>query len=115
MLTDDYGHACVLQPDGKIILGGTNNKVHNYILARYNNNIQNKNPIARIKKWIEHHILHWQNLQAVDNVAYYTIEQSNNAASGFVQMAHIKNQKLEMQNPKFIVMHCLQIQLILQL
>ena len=85
----DFGTACALQQDGKIILGGQDKSI-NLLLARYNNDVQNKNPIARIKKWIEHHILHWQNLQA-NNIAYYTIEQSNNATNGFTQIAKVKS------------------------
>lgn len=82
--------ASALQPDGKIILGGTDYTT-NFTLARYNNDIQNKNPIARIKKWIEHHILHWQNIQGLNNTAYYTIESSNNATSGFKQIAGVQS------------------------
>lgn len=86
-----YGLACTLQVDGKIILGGINSDATNFVLARYNNDVQNKTPIARIKKWIEHHILHWQNLQASNNIAYYTIERSNNANGGFKQLAKVQS------------------------
>lgn len=89
--------ASLLQPDGKIILTGNAlyDTTLDIILARYNNDVQNKNPIARIKRWIEHHILHWQNLQSsANNAAYYTIEQSNSAVSGFMQVAKIKSSSI---------------------
>ncbi|SFQ55366.1 T9SS type A sorting domain-containing protein [Parafilimonas terrae] len=97
LITDAGGEAisnsASLQKDGKIILGGSDYST-NFILARYNNNIQNNSPIARLKKWIKHHILHWQDLQS-GNVAYYTIERSNNKAGGFHQIAKINKQATE--------------------
>lgn len=90
ILSDDRSTASVLQPDGKIILGGTDYTT-NFALARYNNDIQNKTPIARIKKWLIHHILHWQNLQALTNASYYTIEQSNSVTKGFTQIAKVNS------------------------
>ncbi len=84
--------ALAIQTDGKIIAAGTSTNHstndNHFVLARYNGDPLSR--ITRIKRWIKHHILNWQDLQAsTNNTVYYSLERSYNSSSGFTEIAHI--------------------------
>ncbi len=78
----DYSDAAkglIIQGDGKIVLGGSayNGKSgpseYAVALARYNND-NTKQPLAiRIKRWLQHHGISWQES---NNIRYYAVQRS---------------------------------------
>ncbi|SFQ47342.1 T9SS type A sorting domain-containing protein, partial [Parafilimonas terrae] len=90
-----YANSISLQPDGKIVAAGNalppdseQQPYYNLALARYNNGSQ-RSLIARIKKWIKNHHLYWQGIADDGSIAYYSINQSNNATGSFTEIAKV--------------------------
>ncbi len=68
--------SALLQSNGKIIAAGVSvlPSFFSCALARYNNNVNNKQPLAiRIKRWLQHHGISWQ---GSNNVRYYAVQRS---------------------------------------
>ena len=84
----------VMQQDGKIIISGnkpysTNPDERGYTLARYNGYPTRVPLYVRIKRWLQNHGISWKGLPQENNVAYYSIERSNNSTTGFTQIAKV--------------------------
>ncbi len=97
----EAANAVAIQKDDKIITAGevSNSSISYLALARYNGDPLSR--ITRIKRWIKHHVLNFQDLQANNNTDYYSIERSSNGSSGFTEVARIassQNSKLKSKN-----------------
>ncbi len=73
-----------------VAAGGSGSVLRPYLsMARYYGDPLSR--ITRIKRWIKHHVLNFQDLQA-NNTSYYSIERSSNPAmsgTSFTEIAHI--------------------------
>lgn len=84
----DYLFDMILQNDGRIVSVGEKEGDYLYIIARYLGDPAHP-LITRIKRWIQNHTLHFQNLNEDENIAYYIVEESINQTSGFVPVAKV--------------------------
>ena len=93
LFTSNTDADAVVQSDGKIIVSGNNSSndenINTYSLTRFNGYPVHVSLAVRIKRWLQNHTLSWKSLPAEDNIAYYSIEQSNNSSKGFTQVAKV--------------------------
>ena len=85
--------AVALQQDGKIVLGGYSVTYNPYFyhvtLARYNGD-KEKQPLAiRIKRWLQHHGISWNSVQA-NNIRYYAVQKSSDGIT-YKEVARVSN------------------------
>ncbi len=88
----DQAYSMAQTTNGKFVLAGNSSSYSTglyFALARYFGDPVKLPLITRIKRWIKHHILNWQDLQPNNNTAYYSIERSNNATANFTEIARI--------------------------
>ena len=89
----DYLTGSDLQTDGKIVTVGYTQSFQTFedkrVLTRYNGYPTRVPLYVRVKRWLENHGISWKGLPAQDNIAYYSIERSNNRTTGFTQIAKV--------------------------
>ncbi len=91
---DEFSNDAVVQKDGKIIVCGNKKYSSNpdesgYILVRFHGYPTKVPLFVRIKRWLQNHGISWKGLPPEDNIAYYSIERSNNSRTGFTQIAKV--------------------------
>jgi hypothetical protein len=76
LVYEGVNHA-VMQQNGKVVIAGNSSKGNDvaYYLARYNVTSDKQPLIVRIKRWLQHRGISWNNIQS-NNIRYYTIQRS---------------------------------------
>ena len=80
------GNDAMLQPDGKIVVVGTKGS-YSLAVARYNGNEDPGPIITKLKKWLHHHGITWDDKPG-NNISYYSVQRSTDGAA-FKEIARI--------------------------
>lgn len=90
VLTDfggiDNAYDALLQPDGKIIVVGKTSSF-NFAIVRYNGDPTPSPRFAKLKKWLHHHGITWED-KPDNKINYYSVQRSANG-SAFNEIARI--------------------------